>query len=30
MMSRIQRGDEALRRVQAHLDRYLDKEVAAS
>jgi len=30
MMSRIQRSDEALRRVQAHLDRYLDKEVAAS
>jgi TetR/AcrR family transcriptional regulator, transcriptional repressor for nem operon len=30
MMSRIQRSDQALRRVQAHLDRYLDKEVAAS
>jgi hypothetical protein len=29
-MSRIQRGDEALRRVQAHLNRYLDEEVAAS
>jgi TetR/AcrR family transcriptional repressor of nem operon len=29
MMSRIQRSDEALRRVQAHLDRYLDKEVAS-
>ena len=30
MMSRIQRSDEALRRVQAHLNRYLDEEVAAS
>ena len=30
MMSRIQRGDEALRRVQSHLNRYLDNEVAAS
>jgi TetR/AcrR family transcriptional repressor of nem operon len=30
MMSRIQRNDEALRRVQAHLSRYLDQEVAAS
>jgi TetR/AcrR family transcriptional repressor of nem operon len=30
MMSRIQRNDEALRRVQAHLNRYLDEEVAAS
>jgi TetR/AcrR family transcriptional repressor of nem operon len=30
MMSRIQRNDEALRRVQAHLNRYLDSEVAAS
>jgi TetR/AcrR family transcriptional repressor of nem operon len=30
MMSRIQRNDEALRRVQAHLNRYLDDEVAAS
>ena len=29
MMSRIQRSDEPLRRVQAHLDRYLDEEVAA-
>ena len=29
MMSRIQRGDEALRRVQSHLNRYLDNEVAA-
>jgi TetR/AcrR family transcriptional repressor of nem operon len=29
MMSRIQRSDEALRRVQAHLERYLDKEVAS-
>jgi TetR/AcrR family transcriptional regulator, transcriptional repressor for nem operon len=28
MMSRIQRNDEALRRVQAHLNRYLDEEVA--
>jgi TetR/AcrR family transcriptional regulator, transcriptional repressor for nem operon len=30
MMSRIQRNDDALRRVQAHLNRYLDGEVAAS
>ena len=30
MISRIQRNDEALRRVQAHLKRYLDDEVAAS
>jgi TetR/AcrR family transcriptional repressor of nem operon len=30
MMSRIQRSDEALRRVQSHLNRYLDNEVAAS
>jgi TetR/AcrR family transcriptional repressor of nem operon len=30
MMSRIQRNDDALRRVQAHLKRYLDEEVAAS
>ena len=30
MMSRIQRSDEALQRVQAHLNRYLDEEVAAS
>ena len=30
MMSRIQRSDEPLRRVQAHLNRYLDFEVAAS
>jgi TetR/AcrR family transcriptional regulator, transcriptional repressor for nem operon len=30
MMSRIQRTDEALRRVQAHLNRYLDEEVARS
>lgn len=29
MMSRIQRSDEALRRVQSHLNRYLDTEVAA-
>jgi TetR/AcrR family transcriptional regulator, transcriptional repressor for nem operon len=29
MMSRIQRNDEALRRVQSHLNEYLDKEVAA-
>jgi TetR/AcrR family transcriptional regulator, transcriptional repressor for nem operon len=28
MMSRIQRNDEALRRVQSHLNEYLDKEVA--
>src|ERR1700730_14276361 len=30
MMSRIQRNDGALRRVQAHLDRYLDEEVAGA
>ncbi len=30
MISRIQRNDEALRCVQAHLNRYLDNEVAAS
>ena len=30
MMSRLQRNDEALRRVQSHLNRYLDNEVAAS
>lgn len=30
MMARIQRSDEALRRVQSHLNRYLDEEVAAS
>jgi TetR/AcrR family transcriptional repressor of nem operon len=30
MMSRIQRNDEALRRVQSHLNGYLDKEVAVS
>jgi TetR/AcrR family transcriptional repressor of nem operon len=30
MMSRLQRNDEALRRVQSHLDLYLEKEVAAS
>ena len=29
-MSRIQRSDEALQRVQAHLNRYLDAEVAGS
>ena len=29
MMSRIQRSDDALRRVQSHLNRYLDTEVAA-
>jgi TetR/AcrR family transcriptional repressor of nem operon len=29
MISRIQRNDEALRRIQAHLNRYLDDEVAA-
>jgi TetR/AcrR family transcriptional regulator, transcriptional repressor for nem operon len=29
MISRIQRSDEALRRVQSHLNRYLDTEVAA-
>ena len=30
MMSRIQRNDEPLRRVQSHLNRYLDTEVAVS
>jgi TetR/AcrR family transcriptional regulator, transcriptional repressor for nem operon len=30
MMSRIHRNDEALRRVQLHLNEYLDKEVAVS
>jgi hypothetical protein len=30
MMSRLQRNDEALRRVQSHLNQYLDNEVAAS
>ena len=30
MMSRIQRNDDALRRVQAHLNRYLDEEVAGA
>jgi TetR/AcrR family transcriptional regulator, transcriptional repressor for nem operon len=30
MMRRIQRNDEALRRIQAHLKRYLDEEVARS
>ena len=30
MISRIQRSDEALRRVQSHLNEYLDKEVAVS
>ena len=30
MISRIQRSDDALRRVQAHLNRYLDEQVAAS
>jgi TetR/AcrR family transcriptional repressor of nem operon len=30
MMSRLQRNDEALRRIQSHLNRYLDSEVAAS
>ena len=29
MISRIQRSDEPLRRVQAHLNQYLDQEVAA-
>jgi TetR/AcrR family transcriptional repressor of nem operon len=28
MISRLQRNDEALRRVQSHLNRYLDQEVA--
>jgi len=30
MMSRLQRNDEALRRIQSHLNRYLDSEVAPS
>ncbi len=30
MMSRLQRNDEALRRVQSHLNQYLDNGVAAS
>ncbi len=30
MMSRIQRNDDALRRVQSHLNEYLDREVAVS
>ena len=30
MISRIQRNDEALRRVQAHLNHYIDDEVALS
>ncbi len=30
MMSRLQRNDEALRRVQSHLNGYLENEVAAS
>jgi len=30
MISRIQRNDEPLRRIQAHLNRYLDTEVALS
>lgn len=30
MMTRIQRKDKALRRVQSHLNRYLDSEVASS
>jgi TetR/AcrR family transcriptional regulator, transcriptional repressor for nem operon len=30
MMSRIHRNDEALRRIQSHLNEYLDKKVAVS
>jgi len=30
MMSRLQRKDEALRRIQLHLNRFLDDEVAAT
>jgi len=30
MMSLLQRKDEALRRIQSHLNRYLDDEVAAT
>lgn len=29
MMSRVQRNDEPLRRVQSHLNQYLDREVSA-
>ena len=29
MMSRLQRNDDALRRVQSHLNRYLDNDVSA-
>jgi TetR/AcrR family transcriptional regulator, transcriptional repressor for nem operon len=29
MMSRLQRNDKALRRIQSHLYRYLENEVAA-
>jgi TetR/AcrR family transcriptional repressor of nem operon len=29
MMSRLERNDSALRRVQKHLDNYLDKQIAA-
>jgi TetR/AcrR family transcriptional repressor of nem operon len=30
MISRIERSNDALRRIQAHLDRYLENEVAAA
>jgi hypothetical protein len=30
MMSRLQRNDDALRRVQSHLNQYLDNLVAGS
>ena len=30
MMTRLERSDETLRRVQEHLNRYLDTEVAMS
>jgi TetR/AcrR family transcriptional repressor of nem operon len=30
MISRLQRNDEALQRVQAHLNRYLEREVVAA
>jgi hypothetical protein len=30
MMSRIERNQDALRRIQGHLNHYIDSEVAAS
>jgi hypothetical protein len=29
MMSRLQRNDDSLRRVQAHLNKYLERKIAA-